>query len=207
DAMNVHQSQFAERRPEATRGAEGLDRHKFTVDDCFRMVETGILSHDYRFELIDGELVPMSPKGVPHERTKSELTVHWAKRLPDTAKMVTATTLKLDAHGFREPDFYFWPMRVDIADKTPADALLIVEIASSSLNYDLGRKARTYEAQSVQEYWVIDAPAARIAVMRLREDGTYGDPVWYERDETVTPVAIPELAVCLSDLGLKPEAE
>ena len=57
-----------------TRAAEGLARRSFTVAEIRRMVEAGIIAEDENFELIDGELVPMSPKGNQHEVIKAALT-------------------------------------------------------------------------------------------------------------------------------------
>ncbi len=43
-----------------------LVRHRFTVDEYHRMSETGIFAEDDRVELIDGEIVEMTPIGVRH---------------------------------------------------------------------------------------------------------------------------------------------
>ena len=51
-----------------TRAAEGFPRRAFTVEDIRRMIDAGVIGEDERFELIEGEIVPMSPKHDPHER-------------------------------------------------------------------------------------------------------------------------------------------
>ena len=91
--MNTH---F--RPPEMTRttqAAEGLQRRRWSLTEIDAMVEAGILLEDDRFELIGGEVVPMSPKGNRHELIKAALTHHWVKRCPDGVRLITQTTLRV----------------------------------------------------------------------------------------------------------------
>src|SRR5438105_15580403 len=78
-----------------TRGAEGLPRWRFTVADVEAMVRAGILEEDERVELIEGELVPMSPKGSRHEVLKIALTRRWLKLCPDEVQIAQETTFWL----------------------------------------------------------------------------------------------------------------
>ena len=64
---------------DTTRAAEGMGRRAWTMTDVERMIAAGILRDDERFELIGGEIVPMSPKGAWHENVKRALTRHWIK--------------------------------------------------------------------------------------------------------------------------------
>ena len=66
-----------------TRAAEGFTRRAFTVADVFRMIEAGIIDEDEQFELIEGEIVPMSPKGNQHEVIKLALNELLVVRKPD----------------------------------------------------------------------------------------------------------------------------
>lgn len=63
-----------------TRAAEGLERRLWTVAEIEAMVQAGIIEEDERFELIDGEVVPMSPKGIRHEVIKGSLLKWWYRR-------------------------------------------------------------------------------------------------------------------------------
>lgn len=88
----------------ATRAAEGFPRRSFTVAEIRRMVEAGIIAEDENFELIDGEVVPMSPKGNQHEVIKAALTEVLAARKPHDLRLGVETSLYLDERTFVEPD-------------------------------------------------------------------------------------------------------
>ena len=139
-----------------THAAEGLERRAFTVRDVIRMVEMGVLGRDERFELIGGEIVPMSPKGIRHERLKGWLNERLVKGLPGDLQTIPETTFYLSDDTFIEPDFVIYPRESGLEQLSPETCLLAIEIADSSLSYDLGRKARLYAEFAIAELWVID---------------------------------------------------
>jgi Uma2 family endonuclease len=140
-----------------TNAAEGLQRRRFSVAELEQMVAAGILDEDERIELIGGDVVPMSPKGNHHEVLKTALTRHWVRRLPDDLQVATETTFRLSPDTYLEPDFIFYPTATGLAGLNASTALLVVEIADSSLAYDRGRKAALYAGFGITELWVIDA--------------------------------------------------
>ncbi len=124
--------------PPTTNAAEGLPRRPWTLTDIKKMMAAGIIGEHERFELIGGEIVPMSPKGVRHETLKMDLNRFWAKRLSHDLNMLTETTLYVTETEFREPDFVFWPRSILVKDLKPAVIQLLVEVADSSsvVRYD-----------------------------------------------------------------------
>src|SRR6266404_3004462 len=144
-------------RQPTTTAAEGLPRRCFTVAELERMAAAGILREDERIELIGGEIVPMSPKGNQHEIVKAALNLYWVPKLPSDLMFVTETTFRLSADTYLEPDFVFFPKSSGIRGLSAANAKLVVELADSSLGYDLGRKAALYASFGIAELWVIDA--------------------------------------------------
>jgi Uma2 family endonuclease len=116
-----------------TKGAEGLDRRAFTVAEIWRMVEAGIIAPEERFELIEGELVPISPKGPVHETVKSALAIALAKALPGDLWMGFETTIELSEMSFVEPDLVIYRKGLGLRDVRGPDLLLAVEIADSAL--------------------------------------------------------------------------
>ena len=190
-----------------TQAAEGLPRRCWTVAEIEQMQAAGIIDEDERFELIGGEIVPMSPKGNWHENVKRVLTRVWIKALPPEIDALTETTLRSGPHDFREPDFVFWPSSVAVKDLAPAHVLLIVEVSDSSLDYDLGRKALFYASLGLRDYWVVDAKRLVIRIHRAPAADGYAQIVDLGADAMLTPLLIPDLAIRLADHGLLPLAD
>jgi Uma2 family endonuclease len=137
--------------------AEGLPRRRFSVADVMRMVEVGLIGEDERLEVLDGEIVPMSPKGSRHEAIKAALNLRWGRMRPDTHAFAPETGLRLSDRTYLEPDFIVYSASILLADLRGSDVLLAVEVADSSLDYDLRRKPAIFAAFGVRELWVIDA--------------------------------------------------
>ena len=156
---------------QVTRAAEGLGRRAFTIADLERMVEVGILAPDERVELIGGELVPMSAKGARHEAIKIALNRLWGRACPDDYLFAPETGVRLDAQNYVEPDFIIVARTKRLAEVTGPDVLLAVEVADSSLDFDLHRKPQVYAASSVRELWVVDAKRRLVH----RHDGVMAD--------------------------------
>jgi Uma2 family endonuclease len=158
--------------PLPTQAAEGLPRRPFSVADVERMVEVGLIHPDERLEIIGGEIVPMSPKGNRHEAIKVELAMFWGKACPEGFAFAPETGLRLTKFTYLEPDFVIFGRKVALAALRGPDILLAVEVADSSLDYDLGRKSLIYAEHGVCELWVIDA--ARRITHVLRDPGPDG---------------------------------
>jgi len=193
------------RRPDlamTTQAAEGLMRRRWSVAEIEEMVKAGILAEDERFELIGGEVVPMSPKGIRHERVKGTLATYWYRRLPPEIGLIPETTFRLDEDTFVEPDFVFFRTSDGLAGLKPETCLLAVEVADSSLLYDLNRKARLYAAFAVRGVWVINAQTLATHIHRRPGLEGYQDRSGVAaHDELVTDFA-PSLAVTLGTLEL-----
>jgi len=188
--------------PSTTTAAEGLPRRRFTVAELEQMTAAGILDEDERIELIGGEIVPMSPKGNQHEILKIALTIYWARRLPNDVLFATETTLRLTPDTYLEPDFVFYPKAAGIRGLNAETARLVVEIADSSLGYDLGIKAGLYARFGIRELWVIDAVKLQTRIHRDPTSSGYRSIVDRPSGEQLVPQDIPALAVTLAALEL-----
>ena len=208
--MNLHIPSSG-RGPATTQGAEGLPRRKWTLDEIEHLTGLGVFGgvdrERERFELIDGEIVPMSAKGSWHENVKRALNVAWARALPAGLHMLQETTLRNSPHEFREPDFIFWPSIIAVADLRPSHVQLLVEVADSSLEYDLGRKAAYYASLGIPDYWVIDARRLVTHIHRAPGNAGYANVLGQPHTALMTPLLLPALAVCLADLGLLPATD
>jgi Uma2 family endonuclease len=129
--------------------------------------------------------------------------LHWARALPDNLMFVPETTFRLTPDTYLEPDFVFYPRASGIRGLTASTAKFVVEIADSSLGYDLGRKAGLYASFGIAELWVIDA--VRL-VTHIHCDPTgdgYRSIEERGPSEWLVPQAADSLAVTLRQLDLR----
>ena len=189
--------------PMTTMAAEGLPRRRFTVAELEQMTAAGILQEDERIELIGGDVVPMLPKGRHHEILKTALSIHWARQLPSDLLFTTETTFRLSPDTYLEPDFVFYPKVGGWDGLNATTAKLVVEIADSSLGYDLGRKAGLYAGFGIRELWVIDAVRLVTHIHRGPTQDGYSSAIDLPASQRLVPEATAALALALADLDLR----
>jgi Uma2 family endonuclease len=186
-----------------TSAAEGLPRRRFTVAEVEAMVAAGVMEEDERVELIGGELVPMSPKGNQHEVMKRALLDRWIRARPVEIHVAPETTFRLSEDTYLEPDIVIYPRASGIKGLSANNVLLVVEIADSSLRYDIGRKAALYASFGIRELWVIDA--VRLTTRVFREPGPdgYRSAPDFGPSDRLSPLIAPEaFALRLDELEL-----
>lgn len=186
-----------------TSAAEGLPRRRFTVAEVEAMVAAGVMEEDERVELIGGELVPMSPKGNHHEVMKAALLRRWYRMAPDDLDLVPETTFRLSEDTYLEPDVVIYPRTTGIRGLAADNVLLVVEIADSSLRYDIGRKAALYAGFGIRELWVIDAVRLTTRVFREPAADGYREARDFGPADRLMPLIAPEpFALMLDELKL-----
>jgi Uma2 family endonuclease len=186
-----------------TSAAEGLPRRRFTVAEVEAMVAAGVMEEDERVELIGGELVPMSPKGNHHEVLKAALLQRWYRASPDAFGLVPETTFRLSEDTYLEPDVVIYPRASGIRGLSANNVLLVVEIADSSLRYDVGRKAALYASFGIRELWVIDAVRLTTRVFREPAAESYRDMRDFVPSDQLAPLFAPAaFALRLDELEL-----
>jgi Uma2 family endonuclease len=184
-----------------TQGAEGFGRRAFTVRDVQRMLLAGVLEEGEKFELIEGEIVPMSPKGNQREVVKSALNRIIPTHAPHDLRLGIESSVYLSMTTFVEPDLCLYPKRILPEDVRGPDLLLVIEVAGSSLGYDKGLKGRLYAAHGVCELWVIDA-TRRVAWIHKKPNfnGSWGTIDEFAADQPLMTEVLPGLAITLSAL-------
>jgi Uma2 family endonuclease len=182
---------------------EGGAPRRFSVDDVEAMVRAGILDEEERVELIDGEVVLMSPKGSRHVMVHQALVEHWIRVSPADCSVVFEGGHKFSKEDYLEPDIAIHALREGAGGPTLAGLLLLVEVADSSLRFDVGRKAKRYAQFGVPEYWAVDAVKMTTRVFRSAAKAGYREERDYEASEILTPVVAPPIfAIRLDALKL-----
>jgi Uma2 family endonuclease len=186
-----------------TSAAEGLPRRRFTVAEVEAMVAAGVMEEDERVELIGGELVPMSRKGLEHEVLKKALLRIWYRVASDDIDLVPETTFRLSEDTYLEPDVIIYPRTSGLRGLTGANVLLVVEIADPSLRYEVGRKAALYASFGIRELWVIDAVRLTTRIFREPAVDGYRDVSDFGPTDQLSPLIAPAaFAVRLDELDL-----
>lgn len=142
-------------------------KHRLNADDYLRMAEIGILREEHRVQLIDGEILDMSPAGVRHSAVVGLVAELLAARVAQQAYVRTENPLRLGDLSLPEPDVAV--VRGSPRDylrryPTEADVLLLVEVGDSSAAFDRTTKAALYARYAVAEYWVVDLAADEVVV-------------------------------------------
>jgi Uma2 family endonuclease len=197
--MNKNVAQM--QRP-TTRAADGLPRWSWTVVEIERMAAGGYFRDEDRFELVGGEIVPMSPKGCRHEIVREALAFRFSRAAPEGVFVVSEPQFNLAEDTYAVPDILVRPAAIKTSDLRGGDALLVVEIADTSLAYDLQTKAQLYASHGVREYWVINA-ATLVTTLHTQPSGpAYATIREIAPGGLISPALAPALAVSLAALDL-----
>jgi Uma2 family endonuclease len=175
-------------------------RRRFTVDEVMRMVEVGLIDRDARYEVMDGDLIDIPSEGGIHLNYKILLNRFFVRALADELWVAPDATLHLGSTDAPEPDLYVITAGAELKPAPPEHVLLVIEIADSSIGYDLGRKAAKYAAYALGEYWVVDVGARCTHVLRTPENGAYQEIASVAFDRPLTPVRLPDIALVIADL-------
>ena len=161
-------------------------RHRFTVDEFHKMGEAGILTEGHRVELVNGEIVEMAPIGSAHAACVRELDAWLQALLRGEAVVSAQQPLQVEFDGEPLPDIAILRSRADryrSSHPTSADALVVIEVADSSVLYDRNVKSRMYARARIPEYWVVDLTRQSVAVFLSPEYDEYTDQHEYRGDE------------------------
>jgi Uma2 family endonuclease len=160
-----------------------------SLENYHRLVEAGGFEGE-RVELLDGLLVRMSPKSERHEAVVEFLN-DWLNATVDRRRYIVGCQRALTiGNSEPEPDLV---VRERDAPKPyhPASAVLVIEVAASSLPVDLTVKAPLYASAGIAEYWVLDLDGRRASVHREPGAGGYGRRLEVPADEQLTSTALP----------------
>jgi len=146
-------------------------RRLFTAEEYHRMGEAGILHDDDRVELIEGEIVEMAPIGSRHFHAVTTLTHALVKAVGERALVSIQGPLRLSERTEPQPDVVLLRRRADYRARGPhaEDALLVVEVADTTLGYDRGTKLRLYARAAIPEAWIVDMAAQSNGAQRLND--------------------------------------
>ena len=165
------------------------------------MAEAGILREDDRVELIEGEIVQMSPIGSRHFAFVINLTHLLAVRLSDHALVSVQSPVILTDDTEPQPDLAVLRRRAYKERKAYAnDVLLLIEVADTSLAYDRTTKLRLYAEAGIPEYWIVDCTAESVEVYRDPSGESYRDVIRASAPAALRLQAFPDVGLTLDEI-------
>jgi Uma2 family endonuclease len=176
---------------------------RLTVQDYHRMAEIGIFSPDERVELLDGNLISMVAKVTAHSsattRTRRVLETGLGKQVCVRIQ----DPVQLDDYSEPEPDIAIAaldPLEYAAHHPQPSEIFLLIEVADTSLAFDLGAKALAYARSGIAEYWVLDVQARKLYVLRSPTVQGYQSEVVLDETMQIRPLAFPDYTLTIREI-------
>jgi Uma2 family endonuclease len=185
-----------------------VEVRRFTRDEYERMIAAGIFGPEERVELLDGEILYVAPQKSPHATAvclaQEALRIAFGGDFHVRGQLPVA----LDAYSEPEPDLTVVRGEPrDFRDHHPETAVLVVEVADSSLAHDRKRKGSLYARAGVRDYWIVNLVGGCLEVFRdpvrssaARYGWEYAGARSFSPEESIAPLEAPESPVRVADL-------
>jgi Uma2 family endonuclease len=187
---------------ETLQTAVPLTQRRFTVAEYDQMIEAGILTEDERIELIEGMIAEMSPIGVRHARCIRRLIALLSSHIGQSAILDIQNPIHVSDYSEPQPDAVLLKPNAEYytGHPTPADVLLLIEVADTSLEYDRAVKTPLYALAMIPEVWVVSLADETVNVYTEPADGVYRTIRTLKRGDTLTSTILPAVTFSVEQL-------
>ena len=178
-------------------------KHPISAAEYLRMGEAGVFAPEARLELIEGEIIEMAPIGSPHAGCVNKLTRLFVQRAGEAAVVAVQNPVIISNLSVPQPDLALLRARADdYASSHPeaADVYLVVEVADTTLAFDLGRKAAIYARCGIAELWVVDVNSRAIHVFRKPGPSGYSETLCVRAGQGIACAALAAIEVGVAEL-------
>lgn len=178
-------------------------RYRFTVEEYRRMGEANVFLSGVRVELIEGEIVDMSPIGKRHAARVEALDELLRERLQRTVNIRVQSPVQLDDHSEPEPDISVLKRRDDFYEHElpkPEDVLLLIEVSDTTLEYDSKVKVPLYAHAGIPEVWIINLKDERVETFASPSGDAYQATATLSRGEEVQSHSLAALRLNVSEI-------
>lgn len=179
-----------------------LEPRRFNVTEYYQMAEAGVLKPEDRVELIEGEVIKMSPIGSKHAACVKRLDDLLHRKFGSKCISIQSP-VRLDDYSEPEPDVALVKSRDDyyeLQHPTAADTLLIIEVADSTVLTDRSIKVPLYARANVPEVWLVNLPAQSIEVFNDPLAGAYRNTREFKRGEIFTSPTVIDLTLQVNEI-------
>ena len=180
-----------------------LSKRLFTVEEFHRMAQAGILTEDDRVELLEGEILAMSPIGTRHAACMKRLIRLFDRSVGDGAIVAAQDPIQLAEHSEPQPDLAVLTPRDDFyshAHPGPSDILLLIEVAETSAETDRDVKLPLYARSGILEVWLVNLADEGVEIYRQPSPVGYRERRTVQRGDHLTPQALPGVDLAVADV-------
>jgi hypothetical protein len=177
--------------------------HRFTRREYYRMAETGVLQPEARVELLDGQILEMSPIGPSHGSAVKRLNDFFSNLPHGRWLLAVQDPVALDDFSEPQPDLMLLKRAPDFYEKRhpgPDDVFLLVEVSDSTLLFDRGEKLPIYGRAGIREVWIVNLPDQTIEVYRDPHYQGYASTEILRPGQQARPLAFPDVVVDVAEL-------
>lgn len=178
-------------------------RRMWTADEYHHMAEVGILHEDDRVELIDGEIVAMSPIGSRQATCVNRIVSVLQQRVGIEFIMSVQNSICLNDASEPQPDVAVLRSRADYyADPLPmpSDVLLLMEVADTSLNYDQHVKLPRYAEAGIAALWIVDVARSMLTRYTDPRQSFYANQQHAQRGDALQASVLPDLLIPMDEI-------
>ena len=180
-----------------------VETYRFSVEEFNKLGEAGIFDEDDRVELLDGEIIVMSPIGTQHAGVVMQLTAMLSAKLKGCALIDPQNPTVIDEFSEPQLDIMLLKPKPDFyktAHPRPQDILLLIEVSDTTLAYDRGRKLRKYAERELSEVWIVNLKNMTIEQYREPSGTEYSRSRIHQRGEQIVALAFPEVRFAVEEL-------
>jgi Uma2 family endonuclease len=178
-------------------------KHRFNVQEYYRMAETGVLKPDARVELLNGEIIDMSPIGPFHGGVVGRLDRLFNKLSKDRWLVFSQHPVRLDDHSEPQPDLLLLKPNADEYMNQHAranDIFLLIEVSDTTLDFDQDQKLPAYGRVGISEVWIVNLADLTIEVYREPHFSGYASKTVLRAGDKATPQTFPDVALDVAAL-------
>ena len=181
---------------------------RWTRDEYDRMIDAGVLTTEDHVELIDGEIVTMTPQKSRHATAVSLAEIAVRRAFGENVVVRSQLPLALSGDSEPEPDVaVVTGAPRDYKDEHPRTALLVLEVADSTLAFDRTKKAAMYARAGIADYWLLNLVDQILEVRRFPAPSTDSPDAWgyavveqYATGDHVAPLERPDYLIAVAEL-------
>lgn len=177
--------------------------YRFSVEEFNKLGEAGIFDEDDRVELIDGEIIVMSPIGREHAGIVMRLNAVLNERLGRRALVNPQNPAVIDEFSELLPDFTLLRPKNDFyksGHPAPDDIFLIIEVSDTTLAYDRGLKLQKYAERGINEVWIVNVSKSSIEQFREPTPRGFQRSRQYRLGDRIEVAAFPEISFGVEEL-------